>query len=73
MVIQVVRVSIRPEQRGTWLELIRANAAQTRSERGCESYQISEDLEQPDTFLLVERWRISKPSTTTSRPPSSHS
>jgi quinol monooxygenase YgiN/mannose-6-phosphate isomerase-like protein (cupin superfamily) len=56
MVIQLVNVSIRPEQRDKWLELIRMNAVQTRAEEGCESYQISEDLETPNTFVIVERW-----------------
>jgi quinol monooxygenase YgiN len=56
MVIQLVNVSIRPEQRDRWLELIRMNAAQTRAEEGCESYQISEDLETPNSFVVVERW-----------------
>jgi quinol monooxygenase YgiN len=56
MVIQLINVSIRPEQRDRWLELIRMNAAQTRAEEGCESYQISEDLETPNSFAIVERW-----------------
>jgi quinol monooxygenase YgiN len=56
MVIQLVNVSIRLEQRDKWLELIRTNAAQTRSEEGCESYQIGEDLETPNNFMIVERW-----------------
>jgi quinol monooxygenase YgiN len=56
MVIQLVRVSIKPEQRDKWLELIRRNAAQTRAEESCESYQISEDLETPNNFVIVERW-----------------
>jgi quinol monooxygenase YgiN len=57
MVLQVVRASIRPEQRDRWLELIRMNAAQTRAEEGCESYQICEDVETPNNFVIVERWR----------------
>jgi quinol monooxygenase YgiN len=56
MVIQLVRVSIKPEQRDRWLELIRQNAAQTRAEEGCKSYEVSEDLEAPGTFAVVERW-----------------
>jgi quinol monooxygenase YgiN len=56
MVIQVVRVAIKPEQRNKWLELIQQNAEQTRREEGCESYVVSEDLEAPNTFVLVERW-----------------
>ena len=56
MVIQLVNVSIRPEQRERWLDLIRENAAQTRAEEGCESYQVAEDLEMPNTFVIAERW-----------------
>src|SRR2546422_6397230 len=56
MVIQLVRVSIKPEQRDRWLELIQLNATQTRAEEGCESYVVSENLEEPNTFVLVERW-----------------
>jgi quinol monooxygenase YgiN len=57
MVIQLIRVSIKPDQREKWLELVSANAAQTRAEDGCESYEVSEDIEAPNTFILVERWR----------------
>ena len=56
MVIQVVVVSIRPEKRDAWLELVRANAAQTRSEVGAESYHIGEDVENPNSFIIVEHW-----------------
>lgn len=56
MVIQLVTVSIKPEQRDRWLELVRVNAAQTRTEDGCVSYQISEDIETPNQFAIVERW-----------------
>jgi quinol monooxygenase YgiN len=57
MVIQLVRVSVKPDRREKWLELIQANAAQTRDEDGCESYEITEDIEASNTFVLVERWR----------------
>jgi quinol monooxygenase YgiN len=56
MVIQLVNISIRPEQRERWLELIRMNADQTRAEEGCESYKVSEDVETPNNFVIVERW-----------------
>jgi quinol monooxygenase YgiN len=26
------------------------------AEEGCESYQVSEDVESPNTFFIVERW-----------------
>jgi quinol monooxygenase YgiN len=56
MVVQIVRVSIRPDERERWLDVLQRNAAQTRAEEGCESYQISEDLETPNRFLIVEEW-----------------
>ena len=57
MIVQVVRASIRPERRGRWLEVIRQNAAETRAHEGCEGYQIAEDLEAPNSFVIVERWK----------------
>jgi quinol monooxygenase YgiN len=56
MVIQVVNVSIRPDQRDRWLELVGRNAVQTRAEDGCESYRVCENVESPDEFVLVEEW-----------------
>ena len=56
MVIQLVNVSIRPEQRDKWLEVIGTNVAQTRAEEGCESYEVGESLETPNSFQIVERW-----------------
>ncbi|MFE9637223.1 putative quinol monooxygenase [Streptomyces sp. NPDC006463] len=56
MVLQIVRASIKPEQREHWLEVIRGNAARTRAEKGCEGYQIAEDLEAPNTFVIIEQW-----------------
>lgn len=32
------------------------NAGQTRGEDGCESYRVCEDVETPNTFVLVEEW-----------------
>jgi quinol monooxygenase YgiN len=56
MVIQVVKVSIRADQRDRWLELVRANASQTRDEGGCEDYRVCENVESPGEFVLVEEW-----------------
>jgi quinol monooxygenase YgiN len=56
MIVQIVRASIKPGRRDQWLEVIRRNAAQTRAEEGCEGYQVAEDLEAPNTFVIVELW-----------------
>jgi quinol monooxygenase YgiN len=55
MVIQLVKAVVKADQRERWFELIRRNAGQTRTEEGCESYRVAEDIEAPNTFLLVER------------------
>ena len=56
MVIQVVKVRIKTERLEEWLALIRLNAATTRAEAGCESYQVGEDLDDPNSFVIVEEW-----------------
>jgi quinol monooxygenase YgiN len=56
MIIQIVRASIKPEQRDRWLEVIERNATQTRADEGCQSYQVAEDLEAPNNFVIVELW-----------------
>ncbi len=56
MVAQLVRASIKPDQREHWLEVIARNAADTRAEEGCEGYQVAEDLERPNSFVIVELW-----------------
>jgi quinol monooxygenase YgiN len=56
MVVQLVTASIKPEQRDRWLDVIRQNAVQTRTEEGCEGYRIAEDLETPNTFVIIEQW-----------------
>jgi quinol monooxygenase YgiN len=56
MIVQLVKASIKPEQRDHWLEVIARNAALTRAEEGCEGYQVAEDLEAPNTFVIIELW-----------------
>jgi quinol monooxygenase YgiN len=56
MLIQIIRASIKPEQRDHWLAVIQENAARTRTEDGCERYQIAEDLEASNNFIIVEQW-----------------
>jgi quinol monooxygenase YgiN len=36
--------------------VIEPRGADTRAEEGCEGYQIAEDLERPNTFVIVELW-----------------
>jgi quinol monooxygenase YgiN len=57
MVVLLARVSVKPEDRDSWLDLVRAVAALSRAEAGCEGYAICEDIETPNDFIFVERWR----------------
>jgi quinol monooxygenase YgiN len=57
MVIQLVRVSINPDQREKWLDIVRATVAGVRDEAGSEGCVACEDLENANNFVLVERWR----------------
>ena len=57
MIVQIVRASIKAEHRDLWFEVIRRNATQTRAEEGCEGFQVAEDLEVPNSFVIVEMFR----------------
>lgn len=56
MIVQIVRATIKPEARDRWFEMLRWNAPETRAEEGCEAYQVAEDLEAPNSFVVIEMW-----------------
>ena len=56
MLIQIVKASIKPEECERWVDVVRHNAKQTRAEDGCIAYQVAEDLEKPNDFVIVELW-----------------
>lgn len=56
MIVQIVKASIKPEGRDRWLDVIAQNAAQTRAEEGCLGYQVAEDVESPNSFVIVEQF-----------------
>jgi quinol monooxygenase YgiN len=56
VIVQIVKASIRPEKRDTWLEVVGQNAERSRAEAGCQGYQVAEDLEAPNNFIIVELW-----------------
>ncbi len=43
-------------QHDTARQMLRALAAQTRSEPGCLLYTVSENLESPGAFVISEQW-----------------
>ena len=57
MIIVTMRMTVRPDKRHDFMESIRGMLAPTRVERGCISYCLYEDIENKNTFTLVEEWK----------------
>ncbi len=47
---------VRPGRRSDLLETMRGMLEPTRVERGCLSYRLYEDVENRNTFVLLEEW-----------------
>jgi quinol monooxygenase YgiN len=60
MILATLRMIIRPEMRRDFLETMRGMLEPTRVERGCLSYRLYEDVEDINTFVLVEEWATQK-------------
>jgi len=56
MIIVTLRMTVRPDKRHDFMESIRGMLGPTRIERGCISYCLYEDIENNNTFTLVEEW-----------------
>ena len=57
MIIVTLRMTVRPDKRHDFMESIRGMLGPTRIERGCISYCLYEDIENNNTFTLVEEWK----------------
>lgn len=57
MIIVMLRMTVRPDKRHDFTESIRGMLGPTRVERGCISYCLYEDIENENTFTLVEEWK----------------
>jgi quinol monooxygenase YgiN len=55
-IIVTLRMSVPPERRGDFLETLRGMLEPARVERGCVSYRLYEDVEDRNTFILLEEW-----------------
>jgi quinol monooxygenase YgiN len=49
-------MTVRPERRNGFLETMMGMLEPTRVERGCLSYRLCEDVENRNTFVLLEEW-----------------
>lgn len=57
MILSTLRMNVRPEKRSDLLETMRGMLEPARVERGCLSYRLYEDVEDINTFVLVEEWK----------------
>lgn len=56
MVELIVTLDVRPDQRVRFLSAIDRNARASRAERGCLRFEVIEDLDEPNRFVLCERY-----------------
>jgi quinol monooxygenase YgiN len=56
MVVVLARITVKPNERERFLELVKGVSAPSRAEAGCLAYRGYFDAEQPDEFIFVERW-----------------
>ena len=56
MKLVTLRMIVRPERRGDFLETMRGMLEPARVERGCLSYRLYEDVENKNAFVLLEEW-----------------
>ena len=59
-ILATLRMIVRPERRSDLLETMRGMLEPARVERGCLSYRLYEDVEDRNTFILVEEWKTQK-------------
>ena len=59
-ILVTLRMIVRPERRSGLLKTLRGMLEPARVERGCLSYRLYEDVENENTFVLVEEWKTQK-------------
>ena len=60
MILATLKMVVRSERRRDLLETMRGMLEPVRVERGCLSYRLYEDVEDRNTFVLVEEWKTQK-------------
>ncbi|PWK13339.1 putative quinol monooxygenase [Tumebacillus permanentifrigoris] len=57
MIIIHAYLTVNPSQREEFLEKAKRVVTGTQAEAGNISYQLYEDAEQPNTFVILEKWQ----------------
>ncbi len=56
MILATLKMIVQPERRNDLLETMMGMLEPARVERGCLSYRLYEDVENRNTFVLLEEW-----------------
>jgi quinol monooxygenase YgiN len=56
MIIAILRMVVRPEKRKEVEQIVRGILESTRVQKGCLNYGFYQDLEDENTFTVLERW-----------------
>lgn len=56
MIIAILRMVVRPEKKEEVLQIVRGILEPTRVQKGCLSYSLCRDVEDENTFVIIERW-----------------
>lgn len=57
MVVIRILVSVKPEQRNAFVQQLERESVALRKRKGCQRYQLFEDVTSENHFLLYEEWR----------------
>ena len=60
MILSTLKMVVQAERRSDLLETMRGMIEPSRVERGCLSYRLYEDVENRNTFVLLEEWATQK-------------
>ena len=56
MVLTTIRFVVPPDKRDTFLRVLRSLLEPTRVERGCLDFGLYQDIQDENTFILIEKW-----------------
>jgi quinol monooxygenase YgiN len=56
MILSSLKITVSPEKHRDVLQLVRSILGPTRARSGCIGISFFQDTDEPDTFLLLEKW-----------------
>ena len=57
MIIVILSMVVKPEERENLLQIVRMILEPTRVEKGCLNYHCYQDVEEKNGFVIVEQWQ----------------